>query len=65
MKYLVLNADGLVINVIVWDGITPYNAGQGDTLIALTDAPQGAWTGWAYIDGVWTAPPDQGFPDTV
>ena len=31
----------------------------------FTDAPQGAWTGWTYIDGVWTAPPDQELPDTV
>lgn len=57
MKYLTLNTDGLVINVIIWDGLTPYNPGQSDTLIALTDAPQGAWTGWTYISGVWTPPP--------
>jgi hypothetical protein len=62
MKYLTLNTDGLVINVIIWDGTTPYNPGQGDTLIALTDAPQGAWTGWTYINGVWTPPPAP--PDT-
>ena len=56
MKYLVLNTDGFVVNVIVWDGTTPYNPSEGETLISLTDAPQGAWTGWAFIDGAWTPP---------
>ena len=31
-KYLVLSSDNEVVNVILWNGISEYNAGEGFTL---------------------------------
>lgn len=54
MRYLELDTDGRVINVIIWDGTTPYDSGY--TLIPCADAPHATY-GWQLIDGTWTAPP--------
>jgi hypothetical protein len=45
--------DGIVVNVIEWDGSDSYETGH--TLIAAaTVAP--AWIGWSLIDGQWIPP---------
>ena len=31
-KYLVLNSDNTVVNIIVYDGVSEYNPGEGLTL---------------------------------
>ena len=50
--YLVMQ-DGIVVNVIEWDGSDSYETGH--TLIAAaTVAP--AWIGWSLIDGQWIPP---------
>lgn len=54
MRYLELDTNGRVINIIIWDGITPYDPGY--TLIPCTDAPHATY-GWQLIDGQWVAPP--------
>lgn len=36
MRYEVVNADGEVVNVIVWDGVAPFDAGEG---LSLRPAP--------------------------
>lgn len=45
--YAIIEA-GVVTNVIVWDGIQPYNPGEGRELVLL-DGPGGI--GWDYQDG--------------
>lgn len=37
MRYATIDADGLVSNVILWDGETDYNPGPGLDLVALDD----------------------------
>jgi hypothetical protein len=55
MRYAHINPDGLVVNVSLWDGETPYDPPEGHTLHQLDDdSPVGP--GWEY-DGIWTAPP--------
>jgi hypothetical protein len=44
--------DGIVVNVIVWDGTTPL--GLNGELINVDDVPCGP--GWLYTDGVFVAP---------
>ncbi len=52
--------NGVVTNVIVWDGVTPYNPGPTVTLVLLpADSP--VTMGWLYDAGTntFSAPPDQ------
>ena len=54
MNWLELK-DGYVINVIVWDGVSPYTP-EGIELVKCDDAP-GVSIGWTRtVDGTWGAP---------
>jgi hypothetical protein len=55
MNYAMIQ-DGVVINVIVWDGVSPYTLSEEVELVPLDSLPEGVWVGWALVDGVWTAP---------
>lgn len=68
MKYAVVNADGLVVNVVLWDGTSEFDAGDGMTLVELPyrmDVDDDgvefrqylAGPGWTYDGSDWTAPP--------
>lgn len=51
--------DGLVTNMIVWDGVSSYGIGGTQTLIHVPAAGMGDSTpgiGWQYKEGVFTAP---------
>lgn len=56
--------EGVVINVSVWDGVQPYEPGDGVAMVPLpytTDADgtiayQGG-IGWTYVDGAFVPPP--------
>ena len=52
MNYAVIDSSGNVVNVIVWDGITPYNPGAGLTLVQSDTAARGD----TYLEGVFSAP---------
>jgi hypothetical protein len=58
-NYLTVRDDGLVTNVIVWDGETPYQ--PDGTLLPADDNP-GVWVGWRLVDGEWVAPPEPDEP---
>lgn len=45
MKYAVIE-DGVVVNVIVYDGAAELRLPEGQTLQPLRDS--GAWIGWKY-----------------
>jgi hypothetical protein len=61
MNYLMLrDEDNRVVNVIVWDGVTPYEH-DGMTLLPADDHP-GVWVGWRFVDGEWVAPPEPDEP---
>lgn len=51
---VVLNDE--VINVVVWDGITPWAPEEGEAVLV----PEGevAGIGWSYVDGVFAPPPE-------
>jgi hypothetical protein len=36
-RYAVVDGEGLVVNVILWDGETPYDPGDGLELVRLED----------------------------
>ena len=56
MRYALVDSDGLVVNAIVWDGETEYNAPGGLTVVAVPDGV-GAGPGWTYDGTNWIAPP--------
>ena len=58
MKYAQINADGLVVNAIVWDGQTEYTPADGLTVVAVPDGV-GAGPGWTYDGTNWIAPPPE------
>jgi hypothetical protein len=49
--------DGLIVNAIVYDGEQDYTPPEGLALIERGDS--GAWIGWSYADGEFTAPPEE------
>ncbi|MBU9812393.1 tail fiber assembly protein [Rahnella sp. SL6] len=53
--YAVINSDGEIINVVLWDGETDWTPPDGSTAIKVNDS--GAGIGWTYKSGVFTAPP--------
>lgn len=55
MRYLVINKQGYVENIIIWDGVSRYNP-KNKTLLAVNEAPIGATFGWQLVDGEWIAP---------
>lgn len=52
--YAVVNPSTLVINMVNWDGVTPYNVSP-NTLALATSQPN-AQIGGTYVNGVFTAP---------
>jgi len=56
MRYLVVDPEGLVINVIIWDGVSRFRW-RDNTPILESDAPAGVTMGWKHINGEWIAPP--------
>ncbi|WP_413726832.1 hypothetical protein [Sodalis sp. RH16] len=49
--------NGVVINVCVWDGVTPFDAGDDIPPILIPENSQ-AWIGWGYTaPGGFAAPP--------
>lgn len=55
MRWLELNADGVVVNISVWDGVAPYSPAGIEQLLTCEDNA-GVSFGWQLIDGVWQAP---------
>lgn len=43
--------DGVVINAIEYDGVSPYVLESGEKLVPLDGE---AWIGWEYRNGVFT-----------
>ena len=49
--------NGMVVNVIVWDGEDEFTVPDNLQLINISDISEQPGIGWAYSDGVFTAPP--------
>lgn len=48
-RYAIIDADNVVSNIIVWDGVDPWEAPEGTQVRALTDG-ESASIGW-HFDG--------------
>lgn len=48
--------NGMVVNVIVWGSEDEFNAPDNQQLINISDISEQPGIGWAYSDGVFTAP---------
>ena len=59
MTYAIIDATGLVINIIEWDGKPPWQPPEGCIAIKLTG---GAGIGWTYANGEFTPPPEPPAP---
>ena len=55
MRYLELNNEGVVVNISIWDGSTPYSPVGVAQLLPCEDNA-GVSFGWQLVDGVWQAP---------
>jgi hypothetical protein len=55
MNWLELNAEGVVINIVVWDGVTPYTP-AGIAQLLPCDYNPGVSFDWKIVDGMWEAP---------
>lgn len=50
-RYAVLNSDNVVVNVIEWDGVTPYDPGEGLTLQFVPTVDIGrVWDGTDFVN---------------
>ena len=68
MSYAVVDTNGLVVNVVIWDGVTDFQVPSGMSLVELPyetrDRGDGvevqqylAGIGWTYDGTDWIAPP--------
>ncbi len=46
-----------IINICIWDGVTPFDPGTEIPLTPLADLPPGVSIGWTLSGGTWSAPP--------
>ena len=56
MRYAVIE-EGMVVNIILWDGKTEFPVPDWQSLINISDLSEQPAIGWAYSDGEFTAPP--------
>lgn len=57
MRYFYIRqTDGLITNVIIWDGVSPWQAREGFYVLPESDNPD-AKIGWRKIKDGWEAPP--------
>ena len=54
MRYIIIDADGLITNAIEWDGVTEWAPPEGCTAVQVDDLGE---TGGTCIDGVYAPPP--------
>lgn len=49
--------DGIVLNVIVWDGISSWTVPEGMSAVEVTAETGEPYIGFAYSDGKFASPP--------
>lgn len=60
--FAVIDAEGLVVNSIVWDGETEFEPGDGLSLV-LPELSAYWGIGFRFVDGEWIAPEPDGEVD--
>ena len=56
MRYLVLDDNGFVVNIIIWDGVSKLPK-RNKNVMLQSDALIGITFGWQLVDGEWIAAP--------
>lgn len=56
MDYAIVDETGLVVNVTVWDGISPWEPPAGHAAVPLTEGG----IGWTFVDGTFLPPQETG-----
>ena len=51
----VRESDGLCLNAIAYDGVSPYDPGEGMVLVKWDEQIR-PWIGWCLVEGEWVAP---------
>lgn len=64
MKWLQLDSDGFVVNVVIWDGVSVYEPQGVKQLLRCDDHP-GVTFGWRLVDGNWITPPQSETEDAT
>ncbi|ELU9811291.1 tail fiber assembly protein [Escherichia coli] len=59
-SYAVVNSDGLIINIVVWDGVTEWGPPEGTHAVRCGDNLCGI--GGTYKEGVFNVPPEPEVP---
>ena len=59
MRWLLVR-DDRVVNVVVWDGVEPWDR-PGD--VEVLEAPDGVGVGFTWDGITWNAPPPPVYPD--
>ena len=54
MRYIIIDADGLITNAIEWDGVTEWAPPEGSTAVQVDED---GIIGGTCIDGVYAPPP--------
>ena len=54
MRYIIIDADGLITNAIEWDGVAEWAPPEGSTAVQVDDLGE---IGGTCIDGVYAPPP--------
>ena len=58
MRWLELNVEGVVTNIVVWDGVSEYSP-QGVAQLLPCSEHSGVSFGWRKVEGGWEAPPQE------
>lgn len=55
MRHLELNSEGVVTNIVVWDGVSPYEPAGVTTLLPCAEHPRASF-GWRLSGNEWIPP---------
>ena len=56
MRYLVLNEQGYIENIIIWDGVSKLPKSIKNVMLE-SEAPTGVTSSWQLVNDEWIAPP--------
>jgi hypothetical protein len=57
-SYLVIDENGFCVNAIAYDGVSPYDPGEGLSIVPWDEMVR-PWVGWRLVDGQWHGPPQE------
>lgn len=61
MRYALVS-DGRVMDIALWDGVTPWSPPEDLAAIAIPDGVR-VCPGWSFVDGEFISPPPELPPD--